>query len=524
MLTKLLQSLFGTRKPADLARSALPRWEDWLQPISAASPMGADPVYDDDFQAVREEVAKLADINDGFIIETTERLLKNIAKDARVAAYHIYGRMRRDGATGVADGFELLAALIDRFGESLLPARAESRKAAIEWLAGATFANRLDQVQGLTGPLLERTLSAIALMTERTAQWPDAGRPELGPLFRRFESRVDERAPAESPATPRSSLTAAMPGMSTAAPITSSQDLLERARQMATFLREQPHGYLAAGRLMRCIRWDLLDELPPHEASGKTRLPAPRPELRATIKRLVLQKQWLELLERVEAAFAEGANHFWLDLRYAAFIAQEHAGDAYAVTRDMAATDATFLLQRLPGLEHLSFSDGSPFADSATLEWIARHAIAYDARPAHESLVFAVTEHDHHWTDLETQALTLVTQQGLDDALAWLHRLPGHDTERQRFLRQFVMARVAERADRADIALHLLASLDAIAERHGLALWEPALAFDVKQHRLRLLKARLNRKDADKTTLAQHMDTLMGELAMLDPARAVMLK
>ena len=80
--------------------------------------------------------------------------------------------MRRDGAEGVASGFELLSAMIDRFGTDLLPARSEMRKAALEWLAGATFADRLDRVQGLAADVLERALSALALITESTASWP----------------------------------------------------------------------------------------------------------------------------------------------------------------------------------------------------------------------------------------------------------------------------------------------------------------------------------------------------------------
>ncbi|HET7329366.1 type VI secretion system protein TssA [Dyella sp.] len=524
MLTNLLKSLFGTRKPSDLARASLSNWDDWLQPISASSPVGADPVYDDAFQSVRDEVAKLSDVNDDVILQTAEQLLKHTAKDARVAAYYVYSRMRRDGAEGVAEGFELLAALVDRFGDTLLPARAESRKAAIEWLAGSTFANRLDQVQGLSGPVLERTLSAIALMSERTADWPDTTRPELGPLFRRFESRVELPLPADA-AMPSVGATSSAPSaIPTATAIASSHELLERARQMAAFLREQPNGYLAAWRLMRCIRWDTLDDVPPHEASGKTRLPAPRTELRAHLKRLVLQKQWPELLERVEAAFAEGANHFWLDLQHYAFVAQEHAGAAYTSIREMAAMDCALLLQRLPGLEHLSFTDGSPFADSTTLEWMARHATVYDASQDRDAPVSVTTEGDSHWADLEAQALTLATQQGLDDAFAWLQQLPGHDSERQRFLRQLVMARVAERTDRVDIATHLLTSLDAIAHQHRLMQWEPALAFDVKQHLMRALKARMNRKDADKASLTQRIDMLIGELTAIDPARAVMLK
>lgn len=520
MFTDDLKAL-AQRPATDSARAAQARWEDWLQPISAASAVGTDPLYDDDFLTMREEVAKVTDVQDARLIGPAETLLKHTAKDVRVAAYYIYGRLRRDGAEGIAEGFELLAALIDRYGDTLLPTRAETRKAALEWLASGTFANQLDQLPDLPGPALARTLSALAVINENIEAWAEAGRPDLAALVRRFERRI------EAPPVVDVTVSAASASMATPAaspePIASSRDLLERARQMAAFLSEQPHGELAAWRLMRCIRWDTVYEVPPHDGGGITRVPAPRTELRTTLKRLLQQKQWLELRERAETAFAEGANHFWLDLQYYAHVAHEHVSGDGAMMRDQVAMDCARLLQRLPGLELLSFADGCPFADGATLAWIGRHAMPYTAPAGHETLQPAVTDTDTNWTDIEAQAQDQATQQGLHAAFAWLLALPHVQTERQRFLRQFVMARVAERSDRPDLALHLLTELDTVASRHALPRWEPALAFDVKQHLLRTLKVRMSRKDVDKTVLAQRIDALFGELATTDPTRAAQL-
>ncbi|MFC4521897.1 type VI secretion system protein TssA [Cupriavidus pinatubonensis] len=521
MFNHLLNALFGSRTPTDLARSTQVRWEPWLQPIRPEAPVGDDPGYDDDFLAIKEEVARLSDINDTLIIDSAERVLKASAKDVRLAAYYAYGRMRRDGAEGVASAFELLSALIDRFGEQLLPARAESRKAALEWLAGATFTDRLDRVSGLSGTYLERTLSALALMQERTAQWPEAARPALDTLFRRFEGRVESPSAADNDRHAVPVKASAIATTLASAKVTSTRELLDGARQMAQFLREQPEGYLAAYRLMRCVRWDTLTEVPPHEAGGRTRLVAPRAELRAHMKRLVLQKQWPELLDRVEQAFAEGANHFWLDLQYYAFTAQDQAGGQYACVRDLLATDCALMLERLPGLDQLAFADGTPFADDTTLEWIARHATVRDIERGETVAPVAVDSASTDWAETEAQAAELAAQQSLDAALAWLQGLPASDGERERFLRQLVMARVAERADRADTALHLLAALDQSAHHYRLATWEPSLAFEVKHQMVRLLRSRLTRKDADKPALAQRIDALMGELTAIDPARAV---
>ncbi len=523
MFNNLLNALFGTRAPADLARSTQARWEPWLQPIRPEAPAGDDPGYDDDFLAIKDEVAKLSDVNDTLIAQSAERLLKASAKDVRLAVYYVYARMRRDGAEGIADGFELLSALIDRFGVQLLPARAESRKAALEWLAGTTFTDRLDRVQGLAGAPLERTLSALALILERIAQWPEPARPALDGLFRRFEGRVESPSTVESGGEPSRSPSASPTAPVATGEVASTRDLLDRARQMSAFLREQPQGYLAAYRLMRCIRWDTLMEVPPHEASGKTRLVAPRAELRAQLKRLMLQKQWPELLDRVEQAFAEGANHFWLDLQVYAFTAQEQAGGQYAPVLDLLATDCALMLERLPGLDQLAFSDGTPFADDTTLEWISRHATVRDVERGEAMAPVSLACASTDWAETEAQAADLAAQQSLDAAFAWLQGLPVPDGERDRFVRQLVMARVAERADRADTALHLLAALDESARRFQLALWEPSLAFEAKQQLLRLVKVRMNRKDADKLALAQRIEVLMGELTTIDPARAVAL-
>ncbi|EHP37828.1 hypothetical protein OR16_40569 [Cupriavidus basilensis OR16] len=521
MLNNLLSALFGSRAPADLARSTQARWEPWLQPIRPDVPAGDDPGYDDDFLAIKDEVAKLSDINDTLIVDSAERLLKQTAKDVRLAVYYVYGRMRRDGAEGIAAGFELLSALMDRFGAQLLPARAESRKAALEWLAGATFTDRLDRVQGLTGAHLERTLSALALILERTASWPEAARPALDGLFRRFEGRVESPLTTGSTGRDEPSRPHPAPALPAAGEVGSARDLLDRARQMALFLREQAHGYLAAYRLMRCVRWDTLTEVPPHEHSGKTRLVAPRAELRAQLRRLTLQKQWPELLDRVEQAFAEGANHFWLDLQYYAFTAQDQAGGEYARARDLLATDCALMLERLPGLAQLAFTDGTPFADDTTLEWIARHATVRDIERGEPVAPVSVASASTDWAETEAQAAELAAQQSLDAAFTWLQGLPAPDGERDRFVRQLVMARVAERADRADTALHLLSGLEVNAQRFQLAAWEPSLAFEAKQQLLRLLRTRMTRKDADKAALALRIEALAGDLTVIDPARAV---
>jgi type VI secretion system protein VasJ len=179
------------------------------------------------------------------------------------------------------------------------------------------------------------------------------------------------------------------------------------------------------------------------------------------------------------------------------------------------------MLDRLSGLEHLAFSDGTPFADDTTLEWIARHATVRDIERG-DRFRRSVSSASTDWAETETQALEIAARQGLDAAFAWLQTLPVKDGERDRFVRQVVMARVAERADRIDTALHLLSAIDGAAQRFHLARWEPS-SLEAKHHLVKLLKIRATRKDADKVALAQRIDALVGEMTAIDPARAVAL-
>jgi type VI secretion system protein VasJ len=53
------------------------------------------------------------------------------------------GAAAPDGEAGLADGLELLVALMQRFGEQLHPQRERSRKAALEWLGSSRMLDSL---------------------------------------------------------------------------------------------------------------------------------------------------------------------------------------------------------------------------------------------------------------------------------------------------------------------------------------------------------------------------------------------
>ncbi|MGF6853899.1 type VI secretion system protein TssA [Paraburkholderia sp. CI3] len=534
MLGGLFKSLFPARDDAEqLARSRLDAWSAWLQPLpgEAGVPqgdflrgVGRDPGYEDRFFELREETQKLSGIDDGLIVRSCEQLLKETGKDLRLAGYYAFARLRQDGPAGFADGLELAAALVDRFGEAVLPARAEAKKGALEMLATTRVLELLENRGAFAPADLERALAALDVLVAHTGSWPEAARPNLQPLVSRFERKDEPTRSVEHDGAMSSSPSSTTV---TSGAIASTRDLLDQARAMAVWLRAQENGYLPSVRLVRSVRWDTLHEVPPADAACCTRLAPPRSELRQQMKRLVLQKQWHELLERIEGAFMESVNHLWLDLQYFQHVALDHVGAPYSMWRELLRADFALFLERLPGIERLTFNDGTPFAEDTTLEWIARHAVVRDLE-AGESMAWLPVSADSEgdagdWPEIEAQARELAGRDGVEAAFGWLEALPGLRTDRHRYLQRLVMARLADHAGRADTALPLLAELDASARSLPLTRWEPALVFEVKQQLLRALKALSSRKDADKSALARRIGELQAELTVLDPARALTL-
>lgn len=517
-LEQLIEQCLGGAAPLAMAEADAQRWDAWLQPIHADNPAGEDPTYDDDFQTLREEVNKLSGADTAAIVRSAEQLLTRRCKDLRVATYYLWARLQQVGEAGLADGLGLLAALLARYGEQVLPLRPNSRQQALQWLAGAKVLDALARFPEVAKPEAARTVAALAWLEQGVGAWPAEQRPALGGLYSALGQRLAHAGGADA-LVPQTQASPA-PRAQAEAAIASGRDLLDGGRRLAAYLYEQPHGWLAAHRLMKTLRWDTLQQPPPQDANGLTRLAPPRGELRAQLQRLQRQRLWAELLEQADRAFGEGVNHFWLDLQAYQHQALAQLPAPQASWAPLVRHDLAMLLERLPGLEALCWSDGTPFADDATRQWLSEQVLA---RPAPPLLNASAAAAPAQWELLEQQALAQADSDGADAALAWLAEQPGLHSGRQRWWLRLLMARVAEQCGRAELALHLLGELEASAQALQLAAWEPELSFEVHARLLKLLRAKAQRSDADKPALARRMDTLLAALVASDPARAAVL-
>ena len=510
------------------AQTRTENWQPWLAPISATRPAGEDPGYDDDFQRIREEVNKLSGIDTGLICTLAEKLLTITAKDIRVATYYCWARLHQDGETGFAEGLELLAGLLQRYGTQLHPQRERSRKPALEWLAGSRVLDSLSLWPEVVRDDALHTTGALLLIRDSLETEAEASRPKMNALYSALESRlmkaggVDAVVPQNA-----SSQTRMQPVPHTTeqdAPvlsrITSGQDLLAQARILTDYLRQQPDGWLAAHRLMKSLRHDTLSAIPAPDGEGKTRIASPRADERAMLKRLYLQQSWLELLEQADSTFSRGASHLWLDLQW--YIHQALMKTGQNVLADIIAADLKGLLSRLTGLETLAFNDGTPFADEVTLNWI-NQSVLDDMSGWHDEPARTVSETENVILALEPEALEKADTDGLDATLHWLQTRPGTDSTKDKWLLRLLMARVAEQKGKNELALHLLGELDGAAQSITLTQWVPTLLFEVKSRRLRLLRMKAARSETDKSRLQPEMDLLLAGLIALDPAGSAVL-
>ena len=514
------------------------RWQEWLEPVSDGHPCGEDVAYADDFGAIKIELAKLSGIDCRLILDASERLLKRQSKDLRVATYYIFAALRDRGLAGFSDGLEILCGLLQKFDQSLWPKKPVQKRNALNWLSGERVLDTLKGTELSNSVDLKRTLSALMSLQHHLEGWEESVRPSLFPLLQYFEessvrfsspqtgtSQSQEvSTPIDQEVVPQIRQEGQRPSESLAVTqVNSSKALLDQVRINAAYLREQDDGYWPAYKMIRAVRWGGLNGTPPHQ-NGQTRLKAPRTDLLATLNRLVNEQQWRDLLDRVEAAFLEGANQYWLDLQYYAWQGQQALGGLYLSQVDSSLFELKSLLTRCDGLTGLSFDNGFPFVSADTLTWLEQKVMPSTRKQTSSRTVQkAVIESSSQVENQESQwqqALLKTQEQGLDAAFAWLETLPELKSGAGQVKKWLMMARLAANNQKADWALKLLEQASRQMQVLTVKEWDKHFAFDVYALWYQLLNENLDKKDTEATGQLEFLRT---ELMQADIVRALEL-
>jgi len=494
-------------------------------------PAGEPVAYDDDFLSVKAQIdalkrlggridqsrviggeGALCDVPAGpdfeLVAKTGRRILTDRSKDLRTACYVTLALHRLHGAAGLAAGLKGLESITDSFWTNMHPSpvRMRARQAVLAFLVrhlqddlpedpsptdvppedavaveGAirclkSLSARWTDLMGDAAPATQGLLDRLRLLKAAASgvsspQDGDSESPKPDPQASRESSSVgtgiDEAVPeVQSPATDLSEPEITdgddrhADGTVESIPAIESA-VIRWAGRIRDADAKDPRSY----RLLRLLRWDPIGEPPPSE-QGRTRLPPPDPALRRTVQRLAGQNNAL-LIEQAEAAFQRPPVHFWLDLQRFLIEALGRAGAPFDSARTAVVTEAKRLLDRVPGLVDLRFSDGTPLATSDTKRWMDQQGRPSQppTSPPGDPVAAVVAEATDH-----------LSSTGLSAAIDHLQKASGLDHRPiTRYRLRLATADLCLDGDRPELAHPLLRSLVAEGRRRRLDRWDPDL-------------------------------------------------
>ncbi len=535
-------------------------FEALLLPISNESPGGAESRETPQYEVVFAEIERLtspsADRQPDWLkveAQSTE-LLKTISKDFMVASWLSAAWVEKSGIDGLSAGLGLFAGLLKTYWETGFPSikRLRGRRNAIvwwtdrvtAWLSTATPAPLPVDAHDL---LVERIQGIDRTFAEVDPEAPSLN--ELVNLIKRLDVLEPAAAPASAVAQDSSqtssgaqgqqatassgvigSNSAANTSTSTIAPtgpqlgdlskVANVDDLVAALDSVFAYLGDasqklvelDPYNPLAIGLNRFGARGALLS-LP--QAQGQTTLIAPPPMAEMQSFQTVCDAGNPQGV----AGFCEGrlaTYPFWLDLDRQSAIAYGAMGPAAATMRSAVIDEVLALVKRLPGIEKLTFSDGTPFADEATKAWIATCQA--------ERLGGGATD---KFSEVKKQANENVGSGDSDAAVAGLQDfLSNTRSGRDQFRARVALAELALGLKKDVDVQPLIDPLLDECERLNLMYWEPELALLAWSLKLRAARAVAKQledtADLEKIAASQNVvQVALKKVSMLDFGEAM---
>lgn len=508
---------------------------------AALPPDAPDPEafrYEAEYEALDSEIRKLerlgpAEVQWPEVLRQAQAILTTRSKDLGVLTWFVFALQETEGLKGLAVGLAVLRDTVEQFWDSLFPARPRARVGALEWLAGRAAAAIPAEVPAGQGDTVIAAFEELDALDRFLGEHlPDAGAALLDLLRPLRSLAADQRRlaeerqrQAEQPAAPTAPVAVA-----TAAPAPASGPALpdlaaaggdpERVlsalrdgiRTTALQLLEAHPTEPRAYQLLRAVTWLAVTELPPAR-DGRTELLPPPDTRRGEFDALAGAGNRPELVLALER-FCSGSGLFWLDGQRLSATALAELGPAHAACARAVARGVIDLLDRLPGLADLAFSDGTPFVDAATRGWL-------------ETIRPAPAGADGGGGEAAPWAAAFIAARGKalagqgEEALAGLADAGAAAPDgRARFFWRLGLARLCLETGAAPVALPILRQLDDLVERQGLEAWEPAAAAEVATSLIRCVAAPELSKtlaEAERSGIAQ---AAFARLARADPMAA----
>jgi type VI secretion system protein VasJ len=486
--------------------------------------MGASVNYDADFDACKTELGKIGDIDYSLVETTCRKLLVQKSKDMRLLCFLSFVYLRNAQWELYADVFEGFAKLAQQNYDAMFPDRERAKQNAVKWMSEpryneAATAQKPAEADYIHITRLLAGLTALkGILQEKF--------PEGSPFPSGLLTTVQNWEKACKPKPKSEAATGAVgAGQIVGDPMDTPKQAQGIARKAAYFLIEKEPQKAMGFRLMRSIRWDIFEKAPPSE-NGKTQLAPPPADLATSLSAMISNKEFKPALDKAEIAFTAGANHLWLGLQRIATIACQGLGEPYKPVEQAILFETGLFIKRIPDLLKLSFSDGSPFCDDGTKEWLAKQVLPVFSQ---DGAAVAKKDADPSGGDKveqeQKEVVSLTASGKMEAALDLLQNaIRNSSNERDNFRRSILVCTLLMSAKQPDIALSILESLAEKIQLYHLDKWDPDLAVEAWSIMVKVLKAaRANKPAPLQASMTDKQNSILSKISQIDPKKAFSL-
>jgi len=503
-------------------------------PINENNPSGDDIRFEPVFEELEGEIAKLSSPSaSGADWEKISKLSQNIlggkSKNLLVAAYLSIALLKTKGMKGFAASVLIFKDMMENFWETMYPAkkRMRGRFNAVAWWMEKTdaaiqgcakekwtreekesFISNLEGIDAFLSenmedaPILRRMNESLGDLIEvEPEKAPEPPPPEEVPAAPAEYSQKSSPAPA--PAVPATEITGDNPDKL----LDQGLDILGKA---ASLYFKQGQLNPATFRVNRIAAWLGVRNLPPVN-EGKTMVPPPDEEIVNLLNGMYQSRNWADLLNAAESRVRQFV--FWLDLSRYVSEALEQLGNA-AAGRAVAEESAAYT-GRLPGIDKMSFSDGTPFANENTKEWLRSVAKKSGGAPSAGGAAGVEQSVDEETSNAMNAIKENRTGEGLNLFMAKMRQA---SSLRDRFIWELGLSRLLIRVNQPRLALPYFDEMLRTLDAYKVEQWEPALALEG----LALILTGMRLQD-EKNKDEELIERILNRISVLNPARALEL-
>lgn len=534
-------------------------------PVSSDNPCGENIRYESVFEDLEAELAKQESLTSetvdwNHVVTLSTDILKNSSKDLLVGAYLANGLLITRGYVGLANGLKVLSDMTQHHWDCLFPPvkRLRARTTAITWLsekaasliadkapsaeesqAVIDAANTLSELDStlvekmgdqapmlneLSRPLLKHRQSAEAQLAQAAKTTSPTAESPAAAVTSEAEGQ-DETAAVTRSAVPgrksqRGSAASVAPSIDS---IASDTDAKKSLRSIQDISRKASNYWLGVKlsdprpyRISRMAAWLAVEALP-LAADGVTQVNPPPAERIKLFDSLIEKAEYSAVLPELEQTLSR--SPFWLDGQNKVVSVLRAMGGEYDNAEKTVIRETRSFLERVPGLQELSFSDQTPFASDQTKMWLSTEVMAGGAGAGGAST--GALAGDSAWVSGLADARKKAAGGDMKAAMAIFSQgIATAGNVRDKYYWRSALADLLLQTGKTEAAAGILEQLAANAETYKLNEWEPDLVGRIYNLLYQSYRKQQGKKKDDKAVM-ENIRLAYEKLCWFDPITAL---